>query len=53
MTEIILKEVGLLTSFDKEVYQIILLSLVVSLSSTGISTFGVPWGSSLGIMIFP
>ena len=54
MTEILLKAVGLLTSFDKEVYQIILLSLVVSLSSTGISTlFGVPLGILLGNNDFP
>src|SRR5690554_1386202 len=54
MTETFLNAIKLLTSFDTEVYQIILLSLVVSLSSTGFSTIiAVPLGILLGNINFP
>src|SRR5690554_1526485 len=54
MAEVFLNAINLLTSFDREVYQIISLSLIVSLSSTGFSTIvAVPLGILLGNIDFP
>lgn len=54
MAEIFRNALNLLISFDREIYEIILLSLIVSFSSTGISTLiAVPLGILLGNIEFP
>src|SRR5699024_9823380 len=54
MTEIFIDAIKLLASFDQEIVQIILLSLIVSFSSTTISTLiAIPMGILLGNIDFP
>lgn len=54
MLEIFRNALNLLISFDREIYEIIFLSLIVSFSSTGISTLiAVPLGILLGNIEFP
>ena len=54
MAEVFKEAIRLLASFDKEIYEIVLLSMVVSFSSTFFSTIlAVPLGILLGNIEFP
>ena len=54
MAEIFKEAIKLLATFDKEIYEIVFLSMIVSFSSTFISTIiAVPLGILLGNIEFP